>query len=439
MSLHHTGKFALKFMIQQHQWRKEHEDSHYAAALFRYMREYVLLVRDHCSLICVDGKHKVKVGEPGFPVASAERGRRVAVRADENFVVGDHDFTKFGLILSVTFIIKIPDEICGSWYDGKVYVGLKDSVFEPSSPIHHMTELYQTILKTETHKKPILFIYSDGGPDHRLTYILVQLSLICLFIKLDLDYLCACRTAPYHSWRNPVERIMSILNLGLQCVGLAREQMTEEFEKEAAKANLLSELRAIASQTSGFEAAVASSLSPVKSLLHSIFNRLKLHDDYIHTFDSASTNDISDFWTSLLAIDCTLKEENHYIKANFSEYKDALTFVQHCCEANHYSFDILKCGSSICHICKPVRLLEDTFKKLRHIPHPTPSDNEGHYLPFSEVFGITTSEEHRPSFKKTADVQKKSVRHKNTHRKAVLFSKVCPNLRILWQTSTFYF
>lgn len=83
------------------------------------MREYVLLVRDHYSLICVDDKHKVKVGEPGFPVASAERGRRVAVRSDENLVVGDHDFTKFGLIPSVTFIINIPDEICGSWYDGK--------------------------------------------------------------------------------------------------------------------------------------------------------------------------------------------------------------------------------------------------------------------------------------------------------------------------------
>lgn len=202
-----------------------------------------------------------------------------------------------------------------------MYVGLKDSVFEPSSPMRHMTELYQTILKTETHKKPILFIYSDSGPDHRLTYISVQLSLICFFIKLDLDYLCACRTAPYHSWRNPVERIMSILNLGLQCVGLAREQMTEEFEKEAAKASLLSELRAIASKASGFEAAVASSLSPVKSLLNSIFNRLKLHDDYIHTFDSASTDDISDFWTTLLAVDHTLKEENHYTKANFSEYK----------------------------------------------------------------------------------------------------------------------
>jgi hypothetical protein len=38
-SLHHTGKFKMKFMIQQRQWRKDHEDSHYAAALFQYMCE----------------------------------------------------------------------------------------------------------------------------------------------------------------------------------------------------------------------------------------------------------------------------------------------------------------------------------------------------------------------------------------------------------------
>ena len=40
-----------------------------------------------------------------------------------------------------------------------------------------------------------------------LTYVTVQLSLICIFLKLDLDYLCAGHTAPYHSWRNPVESI----------------------------------------------------------------------------------------------------------------------------------------------------------------------------------------------------------------------------------------
>ena len=99
-------------------------------------------------------------------------------------------------------------------------MGLKDAVFEPSSPLRHACELYQT-LPSSSFPKSALFVYSDGGADHRLTHVSVQLSLICLFLKLDLDYLCAGRTAPYHSWRNPVERIMLVLNLGLQCIGLA--------------------------------------------------------------------------------------------------------------------------------------------------------------------------------------------------------------------------
>ena len=72
-----------------------------------------------------------------------------------------------------------------------------------------------------------LFLYSDGGPNHRLTYVSVQLSLIALFLNFDLDILIACRTAPSHCWANPVERIMSIINLGLQCIGIMRTRMGE--------------------------------------------------------------------------------------------------------------------------------------------------------------------------------------------------------------------
>ena len=38
-------------------------------------------------------KHRLKVGEPGFPVAAAEQGRRVIVRDGTTFEVGDGDFT----------------------------------------------------------------------------------------------------------------------------------------------------------------------------------------------------------------------------------------------------------------------------------------------------------------------------------------------------------
>ena len=106
-------------MVQQRQWRRHHVDSHYASASFHYMREYSITVREYCVFVCLDDKHKIKVGEPGYAVAATERGRRVPVRVDERLQVGDHDFTKFSLIPSVTFIVNIPEDIADSWFTGK--------------------------------------------------------------------------------------------------------------------------------------------------------------------------------------------------------------------------------------------------------------------------------------------------------------------------------
>ena len=254
------------------------------------MREYALELREYCAFVCLDDKHKLKVEEPNCPVAAAERGRRVPVRANQFMTVADNDFTKFGLVPSVILVNDLPEEISGSWYRGQVHVLLKDTVFQPSSPFRHACELYN-VLQSSSVSKSVLFIYADGGPDHRLTYVSVQLSLICLFLKMDLDYLCAGRTAPYHSWRNPVERVMSVLNLGLQCVGLAREKMPEEFEKEVASLN---ELRKIAERNEEIVGAVKDSLSPVKILLTDIFSRL--------AYTAATATEISEFWS---AVDAT--------------------------------------------------------------------------------------------------------------------------------------
>ena len=83
------------------------------------MREYSITVREYCAFVCLDDKHKIKVGEPGYPVAATERGRHVPVHIDERLQVGDHDFTKFSLIPSVTFVVNIPEDISDSWFTGK--------------------------------------------------------------------------------------------------------------------------------------------------------------------------------------------------------------------------------------------------------------------------------------------------------------------------------
>ena len=50
---------------------------HYAAAIFRYEREMSLLFRGKCVFVCLDDKHRIKIGKPGYPVAAMEQGRRL--------------------------------------------------------------------------------------------------------------------------------------------------------------------------------------------------------------------------------------------------------------------------------------------------------------------------------------------------------------------------
>ena len=157
-----------------------------------------------------------------------------------------------------------------------MYVGYKDAAFEPSSPIRHATQLAFILSSSTDDHKSVLFLHSDVGPDHRLTYVSVQLSLIALFLTCKLDFLCAAQTAPAQSWRNPVEGVMSTLNLGLQCVGLMQEKMDPSYEAEAAKCNSLSTLQKTAERITGFDTAILDSIAPVKCLLVKLLERLEL-------------------------------------------------------------------------------------------------------------------------------------------------------------------
>ena len=121
-----------------------------------------------------------------------------------------------------------------------------------------------------------MFLYTDGGPDHRLTYLSVQLSLISLFLKLDLDFLCACCTAPFHSWRNPVERVMSVLNLGFQSIGLMRKQVESELESVISKCHNMKQLRAAATKEPALVDAVTDSMSLVEILVSDTIRCLTL-------------------------------------------------------------------------------------------------------------------------------------------------------------------
>ena len=200
-------------------------------------------------------------------------------------------------------------------------------------------------------------MYSDGGPDHRLTYVSVQLSLIALFLNLDLDMLVACRTAPNNSWKNPVERIMSIVNLGLQCVGIMRSKLSDDFEDAIKNCNNLKECRA---SLSLMPSRMDETLAPTIALLHDLMKRLELKDQHFEVFDAATADEIECFLEILLLVDSSLRVEDTTQKAIKSKVQ-LKAFLDHCCEFHHYSFQVKKCGHPTCGVCKPVRLDSKRF------------------------------------------------------------------------------
>ena len=232
------------------------------------------------------------------------------VSKDTTFVVADHDFTKTGIIPSVAMICNIPESINGDFYAGKVHIGLKDPIFQPSSPLRHATELYHILLGEELFDKPVLCLYTDGGSDHCCTYARVQLSYICLFIALDLDYFVAVRTPPQHSWKNPVERIMSILNLGLQSVGLMRTEMNNESEKLMSKCGTMNKICKIAEENPTLKRDLTTSLQAPINLIRNTFSRQSLKDEPFETFTAASETEMGRFWETIELVDDSVTNED---------------------------------------------------------------------------------------------------------------------------------
>ena len=95
-----------------------------------------------------------------------------------------------------------------------------------------------------------------------------------------------------------------------------------------------------------------------------------------------------------------MEQHEKYNQGNVTDYPNLCAFINHCCQVEHYTFGILKCGKSSCSICKPVCLPSHVIGRLWQLPHPVPGE-DGYYLLFSEVFKMNTTGEFHPSLQKT--------------------------------------
>ena len=148
---------------------------------------------------------------------------------------------------------------------------------------------------------------------------------------------------------------MSVLNLGLQCIGLMRERMSDEFETLSSRCNSLSDLRKAEEKFGGFSDEVADSVTPVKILLSDIFVRLELKSKKYSVFSSASASAIFLFCDALLSVDSALTDPHgKYKKVTLARSPSLRQFFEHCCHSRHHTFSVRKCGNTSCSMCKPV-------------------------------------------------------------------------------------
>ncbi|CAG8582105.1 15847_t:CDS:10, partial [Gigaspora rosea] len=335
----YTGRFNIKFMVQARLLRKNHPDIHY-----------------------------LPIGE-SVNTSTGIHNKKFIVFQETSLVACDHDFTKLSLTPFVIFFCNIPQSIEESFYSGKVFVSFKDTVFHPSNAIRHATEFYH-VISTNCFNiiPPILCLYTDSGPDHRIVFSSVQISLICLFLHGNFDMLIAMRTAPYHSWTNPAERIMSILNLGLQGVALVRDTMSSESKIEFAKLDTLSEIRAAAKTNSILQNDLQKCIECIQHLLKEHIERLVLHNEPFQFYIPVDEIDIDEFFDMILLIDWTLKISE--TTSNILSKKKLQQFMQAHCRYRQYAF-------------QPVHLSDGIFNSLDWLPDPTPSAiNKDHYAEF---------------------------------------------------------
>ena len=101
---------------------------------------------------------------------------------------------------------------------------------------------------------------------------------------------------------------MSLINLGLQCVGLMQKEGSSEIEKAIKNAHNLNAVQEATKQS--YRNEVRSTLQPPLQLLTSITNRLELKGELFSVFKGASDDEIEAFWEVVRLIDDSLDQSD---------------------------------------------------------------------------------------------------------------------------------
>lgn len=222
--LNYTGRFKVRRMVQARLLRKQNIDSHYASAIYKFIKTRAINNSSNVAFFSADAKCKVSIGEPDYPIAAVSRGRQVIVAANESFKVADHDFTKLSMIPDAYLIHEIPQlpinqgpvnereeeeldisestpSLFGQWYTGQVFYGFKNIVLQGSTAMRCAAEMGKIAKAYYGYSiPPRWYAYTGSGPERKVDNLSVQKAYISMFLINDLDEFLVCWTAANQSY-----------------------------------------------------------------------------------------------------------------------------------------------------------------------------------------------------------------------------------------------
>ena len=381
-----TGRFHVKWLLQTRLIRKSHPDHYFGAALFKYFRAWASMFAEHTLCIFLDDKASIGIGPVGAPASSTRRQRVAmgAVLGASSLSSCDHDHIPMHITPSLIVKLRPPASATESFYGGIPGVGLKCAIFQASDPMRHITEAAarETV---EDKLLPIRAIYTDGGVDHRTVFISVHLALIAYFMGGNLDILIAARTPPNLSVLNPAERVMSVLNIGLNGVSLARKELSPD--KEALIAGLGSKKQwrdaqhkqdALGAQAvADYRAMAKETTEDCINLLTARLEGLEYKGEPVAVRPPATEDEIHAMRQHLHRLDndvhwaAPLKKTELLKRPLVSKfYKEHVVETQYCLQ-------IKKCCDAACPYHDAIRMPADEFCKALWLPMPTLAADRG--------------------------------------------------------------
>lgn len=405
----------------------------------------------------MDDKTVIGVGQPNTPIQTVQRQRASLSTDAESHGAVDHDVAVQHIIPSVT--IRVDEEGVEelNWYGGQAYVGLKCAIFEPSTAKRHIAELKKKIdRKGRDKNKNHAFLIHDGGVDHNITHISVQIAYIAIFLDSNLDSLLAVRTPPYLSVLNPAERFMGCANLALYGLALCQDQLSPEENKITYKLLTKKQWREAESRETlkkpedriDIKALARKGIETALKTLSERFSALE-YDGKKVIVDEAVGNDIVGSCLDILKrIDPNIdwKKKNLTRDEVMKSPRVKLFFENHVCVLT-YSLQLRKCDFG-CEFHDDICDKEEMEKMIWFPPPEVDPQNKDKYLDFTIQYAKVRScdtkliETCKPSAKtqlekaqkKNAknELKKPSFKYVNTKARAAVQCSECKKGRVLY-------